>query len=98
MEWMQILFFTQDNTFYYFGLWALIFICGTIVAVHISSRSSKIYLTTNVPLLHDVYLPTITAKPNASVTYVACEKCGHHALKKDGEVECLSSTCRFNKK
>ncbi len=98
MEWLQTLFLNYSDTFYYLGTWAVVIFSGTLLLVHFASRSSKMYLTTNAPFLDDVCLPMIAAKPNAPVTYVACEKCGHHALKKDGEVECLSSVCRLNKK
>jgi hypothetical protein len=98
MEWLQVFFINYSDTFYYLGTWAVVIFAGTLLLVHFASRSSKMYLTTSAPLLDDVCLPMIATKPNAPVTYVACEKCGHHALKKGREIECLSSVCRLNKK
>lgn len=97
MEWFATLFLVQDETFY-LGLWSLLLMCVTLLLTYKSHQSSKMHVTTSVPLIRDAFLPTIIAKPHAPVTYVACKKCGHHAVKVGDSTECLSTSCRLNKK
>jgi len=97
MEWIATYFLLEDETFL-LTLWALFLVSATLLLVARSQKSSRINITTPVPLMHEAFLPTIISKPNSPVTYVACKKCGNHAIKTEHSIVCLSASCRHYKK
>lgn len=97
MEWLSAYFLVYDETFS-LALWSLFLVSATLWLVVNAVKSAKTNLTTSVPRIQDAFLPTIIAKPHAPITYVACKKCGNHAVKVGDSVQCLSISCRLNKK
>lgn len=97
MEWLSAYFLVYDKTFS-LTLWSLFLVSATLWLVIRAYKTSKTNLTTTAPLIHDAFLPTIIAKSHAPITYVACKKCGNHAVKVGDRTECLSISCRLNKK
>lgn len=88
-------YFLVDDDSFYLTLWSFLLVCLTLLLVLFSYRSSKRGLTTSVPYIGDAVLPSVITKPSQSVTYVACKKCGSHAVKRGNSVECLRTVCKY---